>query len=282
MRNLLNFLIKYNYWFFFVFLEAISFVLLFRFNFYQQSVFFTSANVVAGKVYEVSGGVTSYFHLKSVNEDLLDRNMLLEQQIANLEKALSDRQIDSMGICSVRNIPNTDYQVFKAHVIQNSLNQADNYITLDKGTTSGIRPEMGVVDGNGVVGIVYKTSPSYSLVISILNSKSSISCKIVGSEYFGYLKWEHGDSRYAYLKDLPRHAEFNLGDTVVTSGYSTVFPEGVMVGTVDDMSDSHDGLSYLLKIKLATDFGKLSDVRVIARTGQSEQKKLENSVTTNE
>ena len=109
---------------------------------------------------------------------------------------------------------------------------------------------MGVVDGNGIVGIVYETSSSYSLVISVLNSKSNISCKIVGSDYFGYLKWEHGDSRYAYLKDLPRHAEFNLGDTVVTSGFSTVFPEGII--------------------------GKVSDVRVIARNGQQEQKELEN------
>lgn len=279
MRNLLNFLLKYNYWFLFILLEVICFVLLFRFNNYQQSVYFTSANVVTGKVYEVSGSVSSYFHLKSVNEDLLDRNMLLEQQITNLENALRERQVDSVVVNSIRNLDNKDYQIFKAHVIRNSLNQADNYITLDKGSSSGIRPEMGVVDGNGVVGIVYKTSPNYSLVISVLNSKSSISCKIVGSEYFGYLKWEHGDSRYAYLKDLPRHAEFNLGDTVVTSGYSTVFPAGVMVGTVDDMSDSNDGLSYLLKIKLATDFGKLSNVRVIARTGQMEQQELENMST---
>ena len=250
MRNLINFLLKYNYWFLFVILEVASFVLLFRFNNYQQSAYFTSANTVVGAVYEVSGGISSYFHLKSVNEDLLDRNMLLEEQINNLEK-----------------------------VIKNSLNLADNYITLDKGSSSGIHSEMGVVDGNGIVGIVYETSPSYSVVISVLNSKSNISCKIVGSDYFGYLKWEHGDSRYAYLKDLPRHAEFNLGDTVVTSGFSTVFPEGIMVGTVDDMSDSHDGLSYLLKIKLATDFGKLSDVRVIARNGQQEQKELENKTT---
>ncbi|MFR8838847.1 rod shape-determining protein MreC [Bacteroides sp. CG01] len=279
MRNLLNFLLKYNYWFLFILLEVVCFVLLFRFNNYQQSVYFTSANVVTGKVYEVSGSISSYFHLKSVNEDLLDRNMLLEQQITNLENALREHQVDSLVVNSIRNLDNKDYQLFKAHVIRNSLNQADNYITLDKGSSSGIRPEMGVVDGNGVVGIVYKTSPNYSLVISVLNSKSSISCKIVGSEYFGYLKWEHGDSRYAYLKDLPRHAEFNLGDTVVTSGYSTVFPAGVMVGTVDDMSDSNDGLSYLLKIKLATDFGKLSDVRVIARTGQMEQQELENMST---
>ena len=275
MRNLLNFLLKYNYWLLFILLEVICFVLLFRFNNYQQSVFFTSANVVAGKVYEVSGGISSYFHLKSVNEDLLDRNMALEQQITNLENRLKDYRIDSITMNSIRYLEQADYKIFKAHVIRNSLNQADNYITLDKGSSAGIRPEMGVVDANGVVGIVYKTSPHYSTVIPLLNSKSSISCKIVGSEYFGYLKWEYGDSRFAYLKDLPRHAEFNLGDTVVTSGYSTVFPAGIMVGTVDDMSDSHDGLSYLLKIKLATDFGKVSNVRVIARTGQEEQKVLE-------
>ena len=279
MRNLINFLLKYNYWFLFVILEVASFVLLFRFNNYQQSVYFTSANTVVGAVYEVSGGISSYFHLKSVNEDLLDRNMLLEEQINNLEKALKERQLDSIAVNSIRKMPQKDYQLFKARVIKNSLNLADNYITLDKGSSSGIHSEMGVVDGNGIVGIVYETSPSYSVVISVLNGKSNISCKIVGSDYFGYLKWEHGDSRYAYLKDLPRHAEFNLGDTVVTSGFSTVFPEGIMVGTVDDMSDSHDGLSYLLKIKLATDFGKLSDVRVIARNGQQEQKELENKTT---
>ena len=275
MRNLINFLLKYNYWFLFVILEVASFVLLFRFNNYQQSAYFTSANTVVGAVYEVSGGISSYFHLKSVNEDLLDRNMLLEEQINNLEKALKERQLDSIAVNSIRKMPQKDYQLFKARVIKNSLNLADNYITLDKGSSSGIHSEMGVVDGNGIVGIVYETSPSYSVVISVLNSKSNISCKIVGSDYFGYLKWEHGDSRYAYLKDLPRHAEFNLGDTVVTSGFSTVFPEGIMVGTVDDMSDSHDGLSYLLKIKLATDFGKVSNVRVISRNGQDEQKALE-------
>ena len=276
MRNLLNFLIKYNYWFLFLLLEVTSFVLLFRFNHYQQSVFFTSANGAAGKMYEFSGAVTSYFHLKSVNEDLLDRNMLLEQRVAQLEQSLREMRADSVRLYSLDHMAAGDYRIFKANVIKNSLAMADNYITLDVGEKAGIRPDMGVVDANGVVGIVYKTSAHYALVLPLLNSKSSISCKIVGSDYFGYLKWEGGDSRYAYLKDLPRHAEFNLGDTVVTSGYSAVFPAGIMVGTVDDMQDSHDGLSYLLKIKLATDFGKVSNVRVIARSEQEEQKKLEN------
>ncbi|MGN0052922.1 MAG: rod shape-determining protein MreC [Bacteroides sp.] len=278
MRNLLNFLIRYNYCFLFLLLEVVGFVLLIRFNRYQQSVCFTSANQVAGKVYEISGGILSYFHLKTVNEDLLDRNLWLEQRVSLLEKTLHERGIDSARLYSLEQAAMDSLRIFKANVIKNSLNRADNYITLDKGSRDGIRPEMGVIDANGVVGIVYKTSVHYALVIPLLNSKSSISCKILGSDYFGYLRWEGGDSRFAYLKDLPRHAEFNLGDTVVTSGYSAVFPEGVMVGTVDDMQDSHDGLSYLLKVKLATDFGKVSDVRIMARSGQAEEKELERSV----
>lgn len=275
MRNLLNFLIKYNYWFLFLLLEATSFVLLFRFNNYQQSVFFTSTNSVAGNLYELSGNITSYFHLKEVNNDLMDRNIHLEQRVAALEQILRHSAEDTIHLSSLEDVHST-YTIYKANVIKNTLNRADNYITLDKGERAGIRPEMGVVDANGVVGIVFKTSDNYSLVIPILNSKSSISCKIVGSDYFGYLKWEGRDARYAYLKDLPRHAEFNLGDTVVTSGYSAVFPKGILVGTVDDMRDSQDGLSYLLKIKLATDFGRVGSVRVIACEGQNERKELEN------
>ncbi len=137
--------------------------------------------------------------------------MWLEQRVAFLEKSLQERGLDSVKLYSVARLAPADYRIYKANVIKNSLNKADNYITLDRGSADSIRPEMGVVDANGVVGIVYKTSPRYSLVIPLLNSKSSISCKIVGSDYFGYLKWEGGDSRFAYLKDLPRHAEFNLG-----------------------------------------------------------------------
>ena len=279
MRNLLNFLLRYNYWFLFLALEAVAAILLFRFNHYQQSVFFTSAGAVAGRVYEISGNISSYFHLRAQNEDLLDRNVWLEQRVAALEQALRAQGEDTLTLHSLaRTSSREPLTIFKANVIKNSLNRTDNYITLDRGREDGITPDMGVVDAGGVVGIVYKTSAHYSLVIPLLNSKSSLSCKIVGSDYFGYLKWEGKDARYAYLKDLPRHAAFALGDTVVTSGYSTVFPEGVMVGVVDDMQDSHDGLSYLLKIKLSTDFGRLNGVRVIARPGREEQKKLDDSL----
>ena len=276
MRNLLDFLMKYNYWFLFVLLEVASFVLLFRFNRYQQSVFFTSANAAAGKLYEARDEVASYFRLKETNEDLLDRNMELELRVAALEGALRDARADTMALGSLDSVPaDTRYTLHKAHVVKNSLNRLDNYLTLDRGEADGIRPEMGVVDANGVVGIVYKTTAHYSLIISLLNSKSSLSCKIQGSDYFGYLKWEGEDSRYAYLRDLPRHAEFSVGDTVVTSGYSAVFPPGLRVGYIDEMSDSHDGLSYLLKIRLATDFGRVNDVRVISVEDLAEQLQLE-------
>ena len=158
------------------------------------------------------------------------------------------------------------------------MTRVDNYITLDKGERDGIRPEMGVIDGNGIVGIVYQTSANYSVVIPVLNSKSSISCKIKRSDYFGFLKWDGGSSQYATIKDMPRHSLFSLGDTIVTSGHSAVFPGGIPVGTVEDMTDSHDGLSYLIKVKLFTDFARLNDVRVIARKELEEQLELEQQI----
>lgn len=275
MKNLLNFLIKYNYWFLFILLEVISFTLLFRFNHYQSSVFFTSSNRIVGKVYEISGGITSYFHLKSVNTELLDKNLYLEQQVTSLQKALIASGMDSTQIDLLKDSVFNGYTILKAEVINNSLNKTDNYITLNRGLKDGVHSEMGVVNGSGVVGIVYMASPHYSIVIPILNSKSSISCKIKNTDFFGYLKWQEGDSEFAYVKDLPRHAKFSLGDSIITSGYSAVFPPGIMIGTIDNMFDSHDGLSYLLKIKLSTNFGKLSDVRVIAKHMQSEQSDLE-------
>ena len=278
MRNLLNFFLKYNYWFLFILLEVISFALLFRFNNYQGSAFFTSSNQLAGMVYEAANNVTRYFHLKSINDDLVQKNVELELQMERLRSALMELTADSTGLEKMKSDALKGYDIYRADVINNSLTHVDNYITIDKGENDGIRPEMGVINGNGVVGIVYQTSANYSVVIPILNSKSSISCKIKRSDYFGFLKWDGGSSEYATVKDMPRHSLFSLGDTIVTSGHSAVFPGGIPIGTVEDMSDSHDGLSYLLKVKLFTDFGRLNDVRVIAQKGQEEQIELEQKV----
>lgn len=250
MRNLLNFLLKYNHWFLFVLLEVISLTLLFRFNNYQGSAFFTSANYLAGIVYEASSQVTRYFGLTEVNKDLTARNVELEIEVERLSQALEQYTQDTTGVANLRKEALKDYVLYDARVVNNSITHPNNFITIDKGEADGIRPEMGVVCGNGVVGIVYLTGKHHAIVLPVLNSKSSISCKIKRTSYFGFLKWEGGSSQYAYVKDMPRHSEFSLGDTIVTSGHSAVFPAGIPVGTVDDMEDSHDGLSYLLKVKL--------------------------------
>jgi len=176
----------------------------------------------------------------------------------------------------------SEYDILEARVLNNSLIHADNYITINKGEKDGVHSEMGVVDGKGVVGIVYLTSSNYSVVIPILNSKSNISCKIKRSDYLGFLVWDGGSSQYAMVKDMPRHSMFSLGDTIVTSGHSAVFPSGIPIGTIEDMKDSNDGLSYQLKVKLFTDFACLQDVRVVSRRNKDEQIQLEERIKSRE
>lgn len=278
MQNLLRFLLKYNHWLLFILLEVISFVLLFRFNSYQGSVFFTSANSLSGIICEEVSEITSYFGLRSVNKALVARNTELELVVERLKEELKHHTADTTAIARLQEDILKDYRCYPADVVNNSITRLNNYITINKGEEDGIRPEMGVIDGNGVVGIVYQTSAHYSLVLSVLNARSSISCKISRTDYFGALKWEGGSSQYALVKDMPRHSEFSLGDTIVTSGHSAVFPEGIPVGVVDDMKDSNDGLTYWLRVKLFTNFARLNSVQVIASTGREEQGELEKNV----
>ena len=277
MRRLLTFLVRYHYWFLFFILEAASLVLLFKFNGYQQSVLFTSAGEVAGRIYSVENVIKEYLDLKDINKDLQRRNMELERRATYAESLYKNLLADSLH----RIIPQEgdNFTFIGARVINNTLHKPDNFITLNRGRAVGIMPDMGVVDANGVVGIVYKASEHYALVISLLNTKMNLSCKVKRKDYFGYLNWEGEDPEFAYLKDLPRHAEFALGDTIITSGFSTVFPEGMLVGTVDDITDSNDGLSFQLKVKLASNFGALKDVNVIATSGKEERNALEESIS---
>ena len=282
MRNLLDFLIKYKHWLLFIFLEVISFVLLFRFNGYQGSVFFTSANVVTGKVYQMANNLTGYFHLKTINSDLVQHNAELSIQLEHLKEVYKKLTADTTVIEQMKQEALMDCRLIKANVINNSTIHANNFITIDKGEADGVQKEMGVVSGSGIVGIVYQTSAHYAVIIPVLNSKSSISCKIRRSDYFGFLKWEGGSPEFAYIKDMPRHSIFEVGDTIVTSGHSAIFPSGVLVGTVDDVGDSNDGLSYSIRVKLFTDFARLNEVRVVERSNIEEQLELEESVVNKE
>ena len=265
MHNLTEFLAKHNHWFVFLVLEVVSMVLLFRYNSYQGSVWFSSANAVTGKVYEWDSAVESYFSLSGVNSQLTQRNAFLEQQVRMLDDSIA-RLTRSQEAAVTRlssMVPFQGFRLIPAKVVANMVNRYDNLITIDKGSADGVKRDMGVVCGMGVVGIVYLVSEHYSIVIPALNSHSNISCTIQRRGYFGYLRWRGGSSQLAYLEDVPRHAHFKLGDNVVTSGYSSVFPPGVMVGKVLHVFNSADGLSYRVQVKLSTDFARLRDVCLV-------------------
>lgn len=263
MNNLLDFLSRHYHWFLFVFLEVICAVLLFQYNSYQSSVWFSSANVVAGKVYEVNAKVTQFFSLVKLNEELTHRNVYLEQQVQNLYNQLADKDVDTTLAKSASMKVLEHFRLIPAKVVSNSVDKKDNLITIDKGEADGVRKDMGVVCGTGVVGIVYMAGKHYSVVIPVLSSKSSISCSIDGRGYVGYLHWTGGNSQMAYVDDIPRHARFRLYDRVVTSGYSSVFPPGIAVGKIRHVYNSSDGLSYRLQVHLYTDFSRLRNVCVI-------------------
>lgn len=274
MRNLLEFLAKYNHWFFFVILEVISLTLLFRFNSYQGSVFFSSANAVTGKVYEWDAAVKNFFSLTKINEQLNVRNLYLEQTVKKLTEQLTVSTGDSNRLQRTQMRILNEYKLIPAKVITNSIDKKDNFITLDKGSADGVRKDMGVACGNGVVGVVYMVSSHYSIVIPVLSSKSNISVTIKKRGYYGYLHWTGGSSELAYVDDIPRHAHFRLGDIVETSGYSSIFPPGIIVGQILHVYNSHDGLSYRVQVRLTTDFGNLRDVCIIDNTGMEERVNL--------
>lgn len=263
MNNLLDFLSRHYHWFLFVFLEVICAVLLFQYNNYQSSVWFSSANVVTGKVYEVNSKITQFFSLVKLNEELTHRNVYLEQQVQALYNQLEEKDVDTTLAKGASMKVLEHFRLIPAKVVSNSVNKKDNLITIDKGEADGVRKDMGVVSGTGVVGIVYMAGKHYSVVIPVLSSKSSISCTIDGRGYVGYLHWTGGNSQMAYVDDIPRHARFKLYDRVVTSGYSSVFPPGIAVGKIRHVYNSSDGLSYRLQVHLYTDFSRLRNVCVI-------------------
>ncbi|MBP5356026.1 MAG: rod shape-determining protein MreC [Prevotella sp.] len=263
MRNLLAFIAKYNHWFLFVILEVICVVLLFRYNSYQGSVFFSSANVAVGKVYEFDAQAKSFFSLTKVNEQLTQRNLYLEEQVKELNERMVELTNDTNYTKRSQLEMLSSYKLIPAKVVTNSINQRDNLITLDKGSDDGVRVDMGVACGNGVVGIVYMVSKKYCVVIPVLNSHSNISVTVDKRGYFGYLHWLGRRPDKAYVNDIPLHAKVLPGDQVVTSGYSSIFPPGMQVGKVLYVFKSLDGLSLQLQVRLSTDFSTLRDVCII-------------------
>lgn len=293
MQGLLDFLRKHLYWLVFLALEAISLVSLVRFNSYQASVWFTTANELTGTLMGWASGAWNYVHLNEQNARLEQANQALRQQNLQLRQMVRRARADraSLGpdtIDSVFEVRVNDsvvrtltsrrvvsYSLVEAQVVGATLHRANNLLTIDRGRADGLRPEMGVISSDGVVGITYLCSDHYTLVLPLVNTQSQVSCRLYGSDYFGTMQWERGDAALSYAVNIPRHATVKKGLRVETNGYSDIFPEGIPIGRVTSVGDSPDGMSYRLGVRLAVDFGTLRNVSVITNYTQPERKQLE-------
>ena len=274
MRNILNFILKYSRWFVFVIYASISIILLVVNKNYQQSIYLTSANVVTGSVYETWSAVTGYFHLKSINESLQARNAELQNEVLNLSSRLREYQAALSDTIPTPTGERFDYVA--AGVVNNNTHHPLNYFTINRGARDGVATGMGVVDQNGVVGIVNVAGPKMARVISLLNEKQHFSVKIKGTTFVGSFWWKGGDPNIGYVEEIPRHATYQIGDTIVTSGYSTAFPEGIPVGVIVSKVNARDNSFFTFRVRLASDFRTINAVRVIKDIYKAEIDSLAN------
>lgn len=270
MHDFIERITAYIHWALFLLLEVLSGLLLFKYNNYQGSIWFTQANTIAAYVHEWEAKALAYLRMPAENAELVQRNVLLQHETDSLRNLLAEALKDSSITEKKQAEVLRDMKLIPAHIVDNSVRNRDNLLVINAGSNAGVEPEMGVVSGTGVVGIVSAVTPHYSLVISILNSHSSISCRLRRTDYFGYLKWKGGNTLRAYMEDVPRHAQIKVGDIVETSGFSNVFPAGIFLGKVAKIKNSSDGLAYELEILLGTDMSNLRHVNVISNLNKEE------------
>ena len=278
MRNLFAFIYRFRAFLVFVLLEVLCMYLIVRYNTYQGAAFFNSANKYVGQVLEYQRGITDYFRLTSVNNTLARENAELRRELMQYrvqEEADSTAALDTTLYVASDTSHIAPYALHAGRVINNSVRRMNNYLTLAIGSADGVEPGMGVISPDGVVGRVKTVSEHYATVTSVLHSQMLVSAKIKKDDTFGTIRWTGGDYRTAMLDYIPLHVHPEEGDTVVTSGFNTVFPEGIPVGTIASVEKEQDKSFYTIKVRLAVDFAQLSYVYVVENTTMYERENLE-------
>jgi len=273
MRNIFIFLWRHNFVLYFLVLEVVCFIFLINHNQYQKASVISSSNNVSGRIYESVNYVKDYISLKQSNEQLVRENVALKNLLRKRELVLLDQ--DSLIKDTLHK---QQYSFMYAKVINNSITKQNNFLTLNKGSLHGVKPEMGVVSSNGVVGIVKDVSQNYSTVISLLNEKSKVSVKIKSSNHFGTMAWPGSDSRIGLVTLIPKHVKIKEGDTLTTTSYSTIFPEGIMAGTVVSYDVKPGDNFYSISIRYSTSFSNLDFVYLVKDLKKEERIELENNL----
>jgi rod shape-determining protein MreC len=270
MQQIINFIIRNKTFLLFLLLFSLSILFTIQSHSYHKSKFINSANFLTGGVYNTVNNINSYFSLKEQNDILSEENKRLKALIANLEIKSDTTFKDGFVIDS-------SYHFTSANVIKNSYSLTNNVLLLDKGKKDGIKQDFGVVSSKGIVGIVDKTSGRYATVISILNKTSKISAQLKKTNHFGTMIWDAKTPEYIQLVDIPKIAPLSEGDTIVTSGRSSIFPKGILIGTVHDFHLDIAENFYEINIKLFNDMTSLEHVYIIENKDISEITNLLNN-----
>ena len=269
MKEIIKLILKYHFTIIFILLEIVSFSLIIRHNEYQRAIFSESASTIFGNISSTIKSIKDYFRLKEMNESLANENILLKNRLEKYE-FLRDTIIH--GTVVQDSIP--VYEYIGAKQVNATYNRTKNYITLNQGRKNGLQKEMAVCTPEGIVGLIQDLSDHFAVVIPLINVDSRISAKIKKNNYYGSLQWDGNDYAYSYLNDIPYHVEVNAGDTIVTSGLSKIFPEGIVVGYVESV-DKETANFLKIKVKLAVDFKRINHVYVILNNKKNEQTSLE-------
>jgi len=269
MRNLVRFILRYQLVFIFLVMEILSFTILVQYNRFHRAGFLNITRNIQGFTYSRLGNLKNYLYLRKINQQLVNENNLLLNQLDHYKQSMANNPMMTGD-----SLPGRKYTYIPAKVLNNSVTRQYNFITLNKGRNHGINPEMAVVSPNGVVGVVYAVSGNFSTVISLLNRDFRISAKIKRNDYYGSLSWTGTDHYTAILSEIPYHVDVRVGDTIVTSGYSAIFPEGILIGVISDF-DIEESNFYRVEVKLSVNFKNLVYVNILRNMLRKEQIDLE-------
>ncbi len=272
MRNILVFIIRYHFLLLFVLLEFFSISLLVNSTYYQSSVILKAGSRLTGSFYTSVSNATDYFKLATTNEHLANENALLRQM-----KGVSFLRNDTASFWVKDTLYRQQYKYIVSKVVLNTVGKRNNYIMLDKGSRSGIKKDMAVITSNGIVGTVVNVSENFSWVMSMLNKQTRISGRILKNDQMGTIIWNGIDHLYGTLTDIPAHVKIAKGDTIVSSGFSYIFPAGIMIGTITDFRVEQGDHFYTIPFKFSVDFNALQYVYVVNNLMKDEQESLEKS-----
>lgn len=268
MLQLIKFFINNKTGLLFVFLEFIALSFIIRSHTYHHSKYLNSANALSGSLLKKSNTISNYFSLKEQNELLTKENKFLLKKLQISKDSVFIDPIDKQDLTKSK------YEYITARVISNPYTKRNNILTIDKGSLDSIKPNMGVVLANGVIGITLKVSRHYATVMSLLNSHSKINAKMVKSHHYGSLHWEGEDFTKVSLDDLPIQATIKIGDTIISGGKSVFFPEGIPIGIISDFEIENKAYKFVT-VDLFADFSELSNVYVVKNKLMEEQLNLE-------